>query len=552
MSSELIAVLRALLDYMLLLSAQLALVLALRVPVARYLGATTAYRLWALPLLWLPVYLLQQRLPPLAWPEFLRTNDAVQGSVSWFPLALQQFELPPALVNLDLLPLRDTGAGSLWPALFTLWLALAALLLTQQLLRIRQFNRALQQQCEPGTLSALEHAQVPHGLPLQFLRGLASPALYGVLRPCLLLPSDFTQRFDARIRALILRHEAVHYCRRDNLWNLMAMLLRVSFWFNPLLHIAWQRFRLDQELSCDELALQGTHPDEGKQYARTLLESMSGHAQGSQPATITAWGNLRELRERTHMIKHRLTHKPHYTVGRCLLVLCLLTGGMATTLYEGAVPQALAVEESAAESTLSRAFYEGMEQVMQARDSNDYAAASALLDSLALRDMNPREYYTLALFRANLAQIQDEYAQALLWYQEMLAIPGLSQEQRQMPLMAAGSLYYLLEDYSTAIDYFQRFLDTSEDPQPEATLRIAYAYYLLGDYENCIPYAEQAIELGEDDHNTYSFLRAAYLTMDNIEDGRRVNQKMLELFDDDEDEKLEAQFMARYGESGSN
>lgn len=530
-----------LLVYMLLLSAQLALILALRTPVARYLGATTAYRLWALPLLWLPLYVIELPTPDWSWVQALLPEPAVKGVVSWFPLALQEFDIASSLASLDVLVRNPESASGLWRAAFSFWLFSTAALIALQSMRIHQFGKALARQTAQGELPHADQAQVPAGLEVCFVNGLTSPALFGIVQPRLLLPEDFVQRFDALTRPLIIKHEAVHYRRRDNLWNLVAMLLRTLFWFNPLLHMAWRRFRLDQELACDERVLQGTHPDEGKQYARTLLESMSGSMERRQPATITAWGNLRELRERTQMIKLHLKQQPRQRAGRWLLAVFIVGGGIATATINPDFSSVIAAE-APTRGSLGGEFREGIERVMVLRDQKDYAAASAILDLLEQGELNEREQYTLFLFRANLAQIQGQYEQAIVFYEQILSLNGSPLEVRQQTLQQLGALHYVLEQYETAIDYFERFIDISEDPQPNAVLRIAYAHYQLEQYESAILYAEQAIAFGEQNHKTYGLLRAAYLQLNDTEGGRRVNQKMLELFDVADDEALQAQF----------
>lgn len=541
-----------LLVYMLLLSAQLALILALRTPVARYLGATTAYRLWALPLLWLPLYLIE--LPTLDWSrvQALLPEPAVKGVVSWFPLALQEFDISTSLAGIDLLVRNPESANGLWRAAFALWLAGTAALIALQLLRIHQFGKALVRQSTKGELPHVDQAQVPAGLQVCFVHGLTSPALFGILQARLLLPEDFVQRFDARTRPLIIKHEVVHYRRRDNLWNLVAMLLRTLFWFNPLLHMAWRRFRLDQELACDERVLQGTHPDEGKQYARTLLESMSGSTERRQPATITAWGNLRELRERTQMIKLHLKQQPRQRAGRWLLALFIVGGGIATVTFNPDVSKVIAAE-APAWGDVSEAFRDGINRVMVLRDQQkDYGAAAAILDNLEQGELNQREQYTLFLFRANLAQVQEQYTQAISWYEAIMQLELITDEVRRQTLMQLGSLHYALEEYATSIDYFARFIDMSEDPQPEAVLRIAYAYYHLSDYTNGIPYAEQAIELGNITRQTYHLMRAMYLHTENYHDALRVNEEMVKLFDESEDETMSTQLKYVLSEGNPN
>ena len=62
MMTEPDGILQTLVTLSLVLSAQIVLVLLLRKPVRRYLGAIACYRLWLVALLWLPGYLVGSKL----------------------------------------------------------------------------------------------------------------------------------------------------------------------------------------------------------------------------------------------------------------------------------------------------------------------------------------------------------------------------------------------------------------------------------------------------------------------------------------------------------
>ena len=98
------------------------------------------------------------------------------------------------------------------------------------------------------------------------------PVLVGVLRPRIVVPADFELRFDPSQRALVLEHERVHLRRGDLQTNLLAAGLRCLFWFDPLVHLAAARLRVDQELACDAAVLR-RHPSAGRAYATALLNS---------------------------------------------------------------------------------------------------------------------------------------------------------------------------------------------------------------------------------------------------------------------------------------
>src|SRR3546814_498383 len=84
------------------------------------------------------------------------------------------------------------------------------------------------------------------------------PAVVG-LRARIVLPADFDVRYSADERALILAHERTHRARGDVAGNALMAALRCVYWFNPLLWIAADRFRRDQELACDATVV-ARHP----------------------------------------------------------------------------------------------------------------------------------------------------------------------------------------------------------------------------------------------------------------------------------------------------
>ena len=98
---------------------------------------------------------------------------------------------------------------------------------------------------------------------------VTSPAVYGILRPKIILPTSWTDR-DLE---LILLHERTHIRRGDNLWRVLAFVVTAIHWFNP---VAWLFLKLlltDLELSCDDGVLAQIGEGRRKEYALSLLDS---------------------------------------------------------------------------------------------------------------------------------------------------------------------------------------------------------------------------------------------------------------------------------------
>lgn len=96
-----------------------------------------------------------------------------------------------------------------------------------------------------------------------------SPAVYGIIKPRIILPSSYK---DKDIELIIL-HEKMHIRRADNLWRMLAFLIVAVHWFNPLCWIFLKMFLADLELSCDECVLIKLGDTRAKEYALSLLES---------------------------------------------------------------------------------------------------------------------------------------------------------------------------------------------------------------------------------------------------------------------------------------
>ena len=98
---------------------------------------------------------------------------------------------------------------------------------------------------------------------------VSSPAVYGIIRPKIVLPANIT---DTDLK-YILQHERVHIRRRDNLWRIIGIITVCVHWFNPLAWIFLRYFFTDMELACDAGVLRKVTDEEKRTYATALLSS---------------------------------------------------------------------------------------------------------------------------------------------------------------------------------------------------------------------------------------------------------------------------------------
>ena len=151
------------------------------------------------------------------------------------------------------------------------------------------------------------------------------PAILGVIRPRIMVPADFERRFDADQQAVILAHEEAHLASGDARINALVELARCLFWFNPLVHLAARRIRIDQELACDAAVI-ARFPRSRRAYAEALLKTQTAAA----PLPLGCYWPGRSparLKERLTMLTLKSPGRARSLCGAaCLTLLAIGTG----------------------------------------------------------------------------------------------------------------------------------------------------------------------------------------------------------------------------------
>lgn len=303
------------------LAVAIALVLALRAPWRRWLGARSVPWLWLL----LPASLLAVSLPG---PTVVREVPAEALPALVVPAEAAPLAGPggpadsaPRTGPAPVIAAADDGpAPALDTALLAAWaagtLVLAAVLVRQQ----RRFRRRLGalRPRDDGSWAAQTDA--------------IGPVVIGVFAPRIVVPSDFEQRYDEEQRTLVLAHERCHLRRGDLPVNLLACALRCTFWFHPLVHLAAARLRQDQELACDASVL-AHHPRARRAYATALLNTQL--ADLGLPVGC-AWQSSHPLAWRITMLSKPLPGPSRLLLGAGLALLA--TSATAAALWQHQSP----------------------------------------------------------------------------------------------------------------------------------------------------------------------------------------------------------------------
>lgn len=122
-----------------------------------------------------------------------------------------------------------------------------------------------------------------------------SPMLIGFRKPTILLPE---KPIDAEEMALILRHELVHFKRKD-LWVNAALLVATAIhWFNPFVYLMGKAFQNDCEESCDETLLTGEDMEKRRTYGEAIIGLIRNKDVRQTALSTNFYGGKRTLKNR--------------------------------------------------------------------------------------------------------------------------------------------------------------------------------------------------------------------------------------------------------------
>jgi beta-lactamase regulating signal transducer with metallopeptidase domain len=98
---------------------------------------------------------------------------------------------------------------------------------------------------------------------------MASPAVFGMRRPVLMLPPEAASWPEDRLAA-VLYHEIAHIQRRDYAALMLFEFVRIVYWINPIVTLVARQARESLDLACDDAALRAGVP--APSYARHLVD----------------------------------------------------------------------------------------------------------------------------------------------------------------------------------------------------------------------------------------------------------------------------------------
>lgn len=178
---------------------------------------------------------------------------------------------------------------------------------------------------------------------------IKSPALFGFVRPRLLLPAGIIESLSPEELRNVFLHELAHLKRHDIGFGWLIAVCQVIHWFNPLVWYGLHRMRIDRELACDALALSRGQADKYYEYGRTIVHLLEKFSQPQRlPGLAGILEDKSQLKRRITMIARFKKGSYRWSVLAVVLLTVLscvvLTNAQGATEEEKKEPKTLAKE----------------------------------------------------------------------------------------------------------------------------------------------------------------------------------------------------------------
>lgn len=266
---------------------------------------------------------------------------------------------PPMAGAVDI-AVKTPATIHLWLALTWIWILGIVSVIFYRALQHGHFMKIVLRWSEPVTdskcLEILDGLRSELGIKTQIglsaCQSISSPMLVGFFHPVLLLPP--IKIADDEL-SFILKHELIHFQRRDLWYKALILAATALHWFNPLVYLMARSAAVQCEISCDALVLQGSDFQQRKQYGETIIGVVRNGAELRTALSTNFYGGKKGMKTRISSIMDTTKKKAGFVILSIVLVAIVGTGVALAAYTADSTPKS-AEDSDAASATKNAAF----------------------------------------------------------------------------------------------------------------------------------------------------------------------------------------------------
>ncbi len=267
-------------------------------------------------------------------------------------------ETAPAGVELESISWQGLG--------FSGWV-LGMLILSVLVVRRFYYVRRLIANSRPANERSLEmldecrcQVGIRQSVELRLTGNKLSPAVCGLSKPTILMPSALLKKLSREKLKAVLIHELAHIKRGDAWVHLLQTILQIVYFYNPLLWLANAMVRRVREQAVDEMVLVTIRP-ETKNYSNMLID-IAEMAFWRPNFSLSIIGVAESKKALERRINHMLTRPvPKSSKLGCLgLIAIVVIGAILLPMGRNSIAEAANTQENSRENSETKIIIPGL------------------------------------------------------------------------------------------------------------------------------------------------------------------------------------------------
>lgn len=233
-----------------------------------------------------------------------------------------------------------TGSASVGTVLCVLWIVGIVCFVCFHIWRHSRFMKLVHRWKEKVTdwkvLRIFEQTKKEMGitksLELMLCPCVQTPMMIGFFHPMILLPR--VDYYDSDLKFL-LKHELVHYQRKDLWYKLFIFSVTACYWFHPLVYWMVHEISVQCEISCDEMVLYKERQAARQQYGVLILSIIQGQTIPQSIFTTNFNSGKKQVKERIQCIMNQKKKRKGILAMGCIITMILSTGITFSAVISG-------------------------------------------------------------------------------------------------------------------------------------------------------------------------------------------------------------------------
>ena len=247
---------------------------------------------------------------------------------------------PITLSPIENIVVADTTASSLnfsrWHISTAVWLAGLLMFLIYHGIKHNRFTKMVRRWSKNITdeniLSLLQclksEMEITRQMHIYLCPFVSSPMMIGIIKPKILLPTVELAQDEL---CFILKHELMHYKRKDLLYKYLILGATALHWFNPVVFLIAKAVNVLCETSCDTEILQGEDMDTRQFYGETIIDVVKYQSNLKTVLSTTFYGGKNSMNKRISSIMDTRKKKTGVIIIALVLTLAVGTGFVIAT-----------------------------------------------------------------------------------------------------------------------------------------------------------------------------------------------------------------------------